>query len=149
MCIYGQRDLSVMDFWRDKYVTCVCPPKVSWSYRYDKSLLCHLFLKLLAAWKMCRLKKSSKDGVLTDISLENPVTDIWKFEYSKKGTPDTCMETTLWDLELILSWKWAKWVSTATCRAGKKSMKIQSSMRSRELSWQNFQITFWHFLLLF
>ena len=31
---------------------------------------------------------------------------------AKRGTPDTCMETTLW--ELILSWKWAKWVSTAT-----------------------------------
>ena len=58
-------------------------------------------------------------------TLENPVTDIWKFEYSKKGTPDTCMETTLWDLELILSWKWAKWVSTATCRAGKKVWKYK------------------------
>ena len=44
---------------------------------------------------------------------------------AKKGTPDTCMETTLWDLELILSWKWAKWVSTATCRAGKKVWKYK------------------------
>ena len=81
-------------------------------------------------------------------TLENPVTDIWKFEYSKKGTPDTCMETTLWDrayFELEMSQVGVN----GYLPSRKKSMKIQSSMRSRELSWQNFQITFWHFLLLF
>ena len=111
MCIYGQRDLSVMDFWRDKYVTCVCPPKVSWSYRCMTKVLCHLFLKLLAAAsKNVSLKNSRRWSVDRHWRILSRIFE--NSSIAKRGTPDTCMETTLW--ELILSWKWAKWVSTAT-----------------------------------
>ena len=33
--IYGERDLSIMDFWRDKYDK--ANAWVSWSYRDDKN----------------------------------------------------------------------------------------------------------------
>ena len=94
MCIYGQRDLSVMDFWRDKYVTCVCPPKVSWSYRCMTKVLCHLFLKLLAAAsKNVSLKNSRRWSVdrhwriLSRIfensreQKEGHLTHVWKPPY--------------------------------------------------------------------
>ena len=147
MCIYGQRDLSVMDFWRDKYVTCVCPPKVSWSYRYDKSLLCHLFLKLLAAWKMCRLKKSSKDGVLTDIG--KSCHGYLKIRVWQKRDTWHMYGNHLMRSRAYFELEMSQVGVNGYLPSRKKSMKIQSSMRSRELSWQNFQITFWHFLLLF
>ena len=39
--IYGERDLSIMDFWRDKYDK--ANALVSWSYRDDKKFVFRRF----------------------------------------------------------------------------------------------------------
>ena len=46
----------------------------------------------------------------SSIAKKGHLTHVWKPPY---------------EIELILSWKWAKWVSTATCRAGKKVWKYK------------------------